>query len=149
MNQGHLATLLLHTTIMQMLYNSDNFAVVQFDFAPMQNAAERAVSGASPVDLRRGGYEIVDKSVRREIFIEGAAFKSSSIPVRRLKRALTPSSRVLRIWLSNRWSCTERLFPRLILASVLTVRAFVAARAAKTAAQPKLFLAGCAPNSAP
>ena len=44
---------------MQMLYNSDQFAVVQF------NADEC-------VDLPvRGGYEIVDKFARKEIFLEG------------------------------------------------------------------------------
>ncbi len=42
---------------MQMLYNSDSFAVVAFE-----------VSGA----VSRGGYEIVDKFARKEIFIEGA-----------------------------------------------------------------------------
>jgi hypothetical protein len=48
---------------MLMLYNSDQFAVVQFD-----TAAE-----AQGVDLpARGGYEIVDKFARKEIFLEGA-----------------------------------------------------------------------------
>ena len=45
---------------MQMLYNSDSFVVVQIDV---------------PTDagsLTRGGYEIVDKFARRDIFIEGA-----------------------------------------------------------------------------
>lgn len=46
---------------MQMLYNSDSFAVVQFDVA----------EPASPT-LSRGGYEIVDKFARKEIFIQGA-----------------------------------------------------------------------------
>jgi hypothetical protein len=53
---------------MQMLYNSDNFVVVQFD-----------VPGADdthPESLRRGGYEIVDKFARKEIFIEGAMAES-------------------------------------------------------------------------
>ncbi|MBU6259597.1 MAG: DUF3567 domain-containing protein [Burkholderiales bacterium] len=45
---------------MQMLYNSDNFAVVQIDVP------------ADAGDLRRGGYEIVDKFARKDIFIEGA-----------------------------------------------------------------------------
>ncbi len=49
---------------MHMLYNSDHFAVVQFDVP----AAEE---GATPT-LRRGGFEIVDKFARREIFLEGA-----------------------------------------------------------------------------
>ena len=49
---------------MQMLYNSDSFAVVQFDLG---HAA--AGSSAPP----RGGYEIVDKLARKEIFLEGPA----------------------------------------------------------------------------
>lgn len=45
---------------MQMLYNSENFAVVQFD------ASQDDAAGA-----HRGGYEIVDKYARRELFIDG------------------------------------------------------------------------------
>jgi hypothetical protein len=48
---------------MLMLYNSENFAVVQFDL-------ERA-EGESAAAPARGGYEIVDKSSRKEIFLEG------------------------------------------------------------------------------
>jgi len=47
---------------MLMLYNSDNFAVVQFEVQPHGDGA------ASPA---RGGYEIVDKFARKEIFLEG------------------------------------------------------------------------------
>ena len=46
---------------MHMLYNSDSFVVVQVDLpAPAEGS------------LTRGGYEIVDKFARKEIFIEGA-----------------------------------------------------------------------------
>jgi len=45
---------------MLMLYNSDNFAVVQF---------EADEGGTAPA---RGGYEIVDKFARKEIFLDGA-----------------------------------------------------------------------------
>jgi hypothetical protein len=48
---------------MQMLYNSDSFAVLQIDFGAPDAQAE----GGS-----RGGYEIVDKFARKGIFIEGA-----------------------------------------------------------------------------
>ena len=48
---------------MLMLYNSDSFAVVQFDVA---GDAARADAPS------RGGYEIVDKFARKEIFIDGA-----------------------------------------------------------------------------
>ena len=44
---------------MLMLYNSDHFAVVQF-------ATDEGVSTPA-----RGGYEIVDKFARKEIFLEG------------------------------------------------------------------------------
>jgi hypothetical protein len=52
---------------MLMLYNSDHFAVVQFN---AEGAEERPA---------RGGYEIVDKFARKEIFLEGdlaAQFKA-------------------------------------------------------------------------
>lgn len=61
---------------MQMLYNSDSFAVMQFDVpAP----ADRGGPGVPMPDgdrLTRGGYEIVDKFARKEIFIEGAMAQS-------------------------------------------------------------------------
>ncbi len=44
---------------MLMLYNSDSFAVVQFD-----------LGSGTP---QRGGYEIVDKFARKEIFLDGVA----------------------------------------------------------------------------
>ncbi len=49
---------------MLMLYNSDSFAVVQFDLGD---------AGAADATPRRGGYEIVDKFARKEIFLDGAA----------------------------------------------------------------------------
>ncbi len=53
---------------MQMLYNSDNFAVMQFEVP----AAHAGAPGPGADTLTRGGYEIVDKFARKEIFIEGA-----------------------------------------------------------------------------
>ena len=53
---------------MHMLYNSDSFVVVRFD-----------VPGSDTPDSARparGGYEIVDKLARREIFIQGAVAES-------------------------------------------------------------------------
>jgi hypothetical protein len=47
---------------MQMLYNSDSYSVVQFDLTGDEDALPAQ---------RRGGYEIVDKLARKEIFIEG------------------------------------------------------------------------------
>jgi len=55
---------------MQMLYNSDSFVVVQFD-VPVPNLGNPQLQ-AGDESLSRGGYEIVDKFARKEIFIEGA-----------------------------------------------------------------------------
>jgi hypothetical protein len=57
---------------MQMLYNSDSFTVVQFEPA--------AAAGG----LARGGYEIVDKFARKEIYIEGALAESFKLGVQAL-----------------------------------------------------------------
>jgi hypothetical protein len=59
---------------MQMLYNSDSFAVVMFDVPPLSD--DNAAGEGSGLTLNRGGYEIVDKFARREIFIEGALAES-------------------------------------------------------------------------
>ena len=52
---------------MQMLYNSDNYAVVRFD-VPGDVRADAPTT--------HGGYEIVDKFARKEIFIQGAMAES-------------------------------------------------------------------------
>ncbi|HYR26259.1 MAG TPA: DUF3567 domain-containing protein [Aquabacterium sp.] len=57
---------------MQMLYNSDSYAVVQIEMP----AAEPVVLQDSHAALTRGGYEIVDKFARKELFIEGALAES-------------------------------------------------------------------------
>ena len=54
---------------MHMLYNSDSFAVVAFDI-PQPASAE-----AGPVEPR-GGFEIVDKFAKKDIFLEGAVAES-------------------------------------------------------------------------
>ena len=51
---------------MQMLYNSENDVIVQFELPAAEAGAPGATEGA------RGGYEIVDKFARKEIFIDGA-----------------------------------------------------------------------------
>jgi hypothetical protein len=51
---------------MMMVYNSDSYAVMQFDLR-----VEGAV-GEQP----RGGYEIVDKFARKEIFLDGTMAQS-------------------------------------------------------------------------
>lgn len=52
---------------MQMLYHSDSYIVVQFD-----------IPGGAPAEpsVPRGGYEIVDKHARKEIYIEGLLAES-------------------------------------------------------------------------
>jgi hypothetical protein len=63
---------------MQMLYNSDSFVVVQFDIVGSAGDDVRLTSGdgAGASALTRGGYEIVDKFARKEIFIQGALAES-------------------------------------------------------------------------
>jgi hypothetical protein len=61
-----------------MLYNSDSFVVVQFDMPSGQ---------ADAADLSRGGYEIVDKFARKEIFIEGAVAERFKVGVQALIEA--------------------------------------------------------------
>ena len=63
---------------MNMLYNSDSFVVVEFDVPAL--AGSLSVGG----ELRRGGYEIVDKFARKEIFIEGALAESFKLGVQAL-----------------------------------------------------------------
>jgi len=64
------------TSTMHMLYNSDSFAVVQFEMDGDAAEVQTPVAvGQVPRDLpllTRDGFEIVDKFARREIFIEGA-----------------------------------------------------------------------------
>ena len=64
---------------MQMLYNSDSYAVVLFDVAaavaPGVAPAAQASAG-TPEPLSHGGYEIVDKFARKEIFLQGMMAES-------------------------------------------------------------------------
>ena len=55
---------------MHTLYNSDSFVVVQFE---VPADAERPHGDGT---LVRGGFEIVDKFARKEIFIDGAMAQS-------------------------------------------------------------------------
>lgn len=51
---------------MNLVYNSDAFAVVQITLAPEEQAA------SAGVEPPQGGYEIVDKFAKKGIFIDGA-----------------------------------------------------------------------------
>ena len=66
---------------MHMLYNSDNFVVVQFD---VPGAAAEGAAAEGDGALTHGGYEIVDKFARKEIFIEGALAESFKAGVQEL-----------------------------------------------------------------
>ena len=79
---------------MQMLYNSDSFAVVLFDVAEAEPVNPVSpVSPANPAQLTQltqltklthGGYEIVDKFARKEIFLQGAMAESFKVGVEAL-----------------------------------------------------------------
>ncbi|MEO8835442.1 MAG: DUF3567 domain-containing protein [Caldimonas sp.] len=56
---------------MHMLYNSDSFTVVMFEI-PTAPGSESAGVGEAQPEAARGGFEIVDKFARKDIFIEGA-----------------------------------------------------------------------------
>jgi hypothetical protein len=53
-----------------MVYNSDTFVVVELDMQDVALAGDSERAGDAP--LSRGGYEIVDKFARKEIYLEGA-----------------------------------------------------------------------------
>jgi hypothetical protein len=71
---------------MQMLYNSDSFAVLQIEFG----LADAEADGG-----KRGGFEIVDKFARKGIFIEGAVAQSFRDGVQALIDGGSPSQDVL------------------------------------------------------
>ena len=56
---------------MQMLYNSDSFTVLRFDAAPAQHGS--AGDAQAPP---QGGFEIMDKSSRKGIYLQGAVAES-------------------------------------------------------------------------
>lgn len=67
---------------MHMVYNSANYVVVQFDVpVGADPAAERTGQGET---LTRGGFELVDKFARKEIFLEGAMAQSFKEGVEKL-----------------------------------------------------------------
>ena len=63
---------------MNLLYNSDSYAVVQIELAddtatPGADAAPEHFGDPAP---QRGGYEIVDKFARKGVFLGGAVAQS-------------------------------------------------------------------------
>ena len=77
---------------MQMLYNSDSFAVVLFEITSPPGDAQAGGSEAAP---SRGGFEIVDKLARKDIFIEGAMAETFKAGVEALMADDTPSEEEL------------------------------------------------------
>ena len=76
---------------MQMLYNSDSFAVVLFDVAEstspataLRAALDTDADAPTAARLTHGGYEIVDKFARKEIFLQGAMAESFKVGVEAL-----------------------------------------------------------------
>lgn len=57
---------------MHMLYNSPSFSVVKFDIQVAEPRPGEFLKANPELQLNRGGFEIVDKLSRKEIFIEGA-----------------------------------------------------------------------------
>ncbi len=57
---------------MQMIYNSENYCVVEFG------------ADVDQAPLASGGFEIVDKNLRREIFLGGALAENFRADVQRL-----------------------------------------------------------------
>lgn len=64
---------------MQTLYNSDSFVVVAFNLP-----AEGDAGAPAHPQPARGGFEIVDKFSRKEIFLEGALAHSFQLGVQAL-----------------------------------------------------------------
>ncbi|WP_326542770.1 BTH_I0359 family protein [Pseudorhodoferax sp.] len=70
---------------MQMVYNSDSFVVVRFEMAqPAGGDGDGVVADG----LGRGGFEIVDKLTRKEIFLDGLLAESFSHGVQALADSL-------------------------------------------------------------
>jgi len=66
---------------MQMLYNSDSFAVVLFEVGgeaapPGHTAPPGDTAPVTTTEPKRGGYEIVDKFAGKETFISGVLAES-------------------------------------------------------------------------
>ena len=62
-----------------MIYDSDAFCVLQLDWSGAQ-----ASQTDQEADLSRGGYEIVDKFARKEIFLGGRAAEGFRASVQQL-----------------------------------------------------------------
>lgn len=64
---------------MQLIYNSAGFAVMQFIVAPPTTGAQDTGAGTGAragASTDAGGFEIVDKLTRKEIYLQGAVADS-------------------------------------------------------------------------
>jgi hypothetical protein len=66
------------------VYNSDTFAVVELDVPVAAAPGDIRVDGDMP--LSRGGFEIVDKFARKEIYLDGALAQTFREGVEELAR---------------------------------------------------------------
>lgn len=66
---------------MHMLYNSDNYVVVLFEDALEPAPADEGASERGIVAAGHGGYEIVDKLAKKEIYISGSLAQSFKVGV--------------------------------------------------------------------
>ncbi len=72
---------------MHMVYNSENFVVVAFQLEAATADDAPGVTAPAAPRLQRGGFEIVDKQARKEIFIEGLVAEHFEQGVRALVQA--------------------------------------------------------------
>ena len=84
---------------MHMLYNSESFAVVAVDIP--------AAAGSRAPEASRGGFEIVDKFARKDIFIEGVVAESFKAGVEALM-AGRPSEEEIDAFISRFASLTSQ-----------------------------------------
>lgn len=82
---------------MNLVYNSDSYAVVQISLEQPGDAPAGDGEGAStePAEVLRGGYEIVDKAARKGIFIDGALAQRFRAGVQALTEQHEPSTEEL------------------------------------------------------
>ena len=92
---------------MLMLYNSDQFAVVQIDIDAADPTRVAVADGlglagglAPGAALNRGGYEIVDKLAGKELFLEGAMAQEFKLSVEALIET-SPSTEEIDSWLGR------------------------------------------------
>lgn len=78
---------------MNLVYNSDSYAVVQISLDESEDACASA-EGASTShgEVVRGGYEIVDKAAKKGIFIDGALARRFREGVQALAEEHEPST---------------------------------------------------------